>query len=165
MLRPEAWRLIELSEKTPEDAFFDQKETPEIETASEMATQSFKMTCNEMTDNLLDPTFNWSADKKTSIMHLTRIPAFSRMNLDVGGYRQALNAISERHGPSWRMVVELGDEVQAWGVFPGGQSGNPGSKFYDNDVDTWRTGSYNQLFFMKDAFDTSQDIAFSIEIN
>ncbi len=33
--------------------------------------------------------------------------------------------------PSWRMVVELGAEIRAWGNYPGGQSGNPGSKFYD----------------------------------
>ncbi|MEO1258176.1 MAG: penicillin acylase family protein [Bacteroidota bacterium] len=165
MLRPEAWRLIELSEKTPEDAFFDQKETTEIETATDIATLSFKKTCSEMADQLLNPNFDWSSSKNTSIMHLTRIPAFSRMNLDIGGYRQALNAISEQHGPSWRMVVELGDEVKGWGVFPGGQSGNPGSKYYDNDVETWRTGSYNQLFFMKDASDTSQDISYTIEIN
>ena len=165
MLRPEAWRLIEMSVKTPNDSFFDHQESPEVENASDIATRSFKKTCEDMADRLLDPTFNWSSHKKTSIMHLTRIPAFSRMDLDVGGYRQALNAISERHGPSWRMVVELGDNVKAWGVFPGGQSGNPGSRYYDLDVDTWRKGNYNQLFFMKDAFDTSQKIAYSIEIN
>jgi penicillin amidase len=165
MLKPEYWRLIEMTEKTPDDVFFDNKKTAEKETAKEIAIQSFKATCKEMADKLLNPTFNWSSYKKTSIMHLTRIPAFSRMNLDVGGYRHALNAISEVHGPSWRMVVELGEEVKAWGVFPGGQSGNPGSKFYDNDVETWRTGGYNQLFFMKDAFDSSQKIKYSIEIN
>ncbi len=165
MLNPEFWRLIEMTTDTPQDQFFDIKKTEETESASDIATLSFKETCNELADKLLEPTFNWSSHKNTSIMHMTRMPAFSRMNLDVGGYRHALNAISERHGPSWRMVVELGDEVKAWGVFPGGQSGNPGSKYYDNDVDTWRTGNYNQLFFMKDAYDSNQPIKYSININ
>ena len=165
MLHPEYWRLIEMTEKTPNDPIFDIKSTPTKETAKEVAMQSFVETCNELADDLLDPSFNWSKYKKTSIMHMTRIPAFSRMDLNVGGYRHALNAISKFHGPSWRMVVELGDEVKGWGVFPGGQSGNPGSKYYDNDVDTWRTGNYNQLFFMKDAYDSRQKIKYSIEIN
>ena len=53
------------------------------------------------------------------------------------------------YGPSWRMIVDLGDEVKAIGVYPGGQSGNPGSKYYDNMVDTWANGQYNDLNFWK----------------
>lgn len=165
ILKPGNWRLIDMTNTNPTDPIFDNQNTPQTETATEMATQSFQQTCTQLTDQLLNPTFDWAAHKKTSIMHMARIPAFSRMNLDVGGYRHALNAISETHGPSWRMVVQLGDEVKAWGVFPGGQSGNPGSKFYDLDVDTWRTGSYNPLFFMKDAHDSRQPILYSMEIN
>jgi penicillin amidase len=47
------------------------------------------------------------------------------------------------------MIVDLGDEVKAIGVYPGGQSGNPGSKYYDNMVDTWVNGQYNDLNFWK----------------
>ena len=165
ILQPEYWRLIEMTEKTPEDPFFDKKNTPEKETAKEIVIQSFRSTCDELADAMLSASFSWSSHKKTSIMHLARIPAFSRMDLDVGGYRHAPNAISEVNGPSWRMVVELGDEVKGWGVFPGGQSGNPGSKYYDIDIEKWRSGNYNQLFFMKDAFDTRQKIIYSMEIN
>ena len=35
------------------------------------------------------------------------------------------NAIREEHGPSWRMVAEMTRPVRAWGVYPGGQTGNP----------------------------------------
>ena len=31
----------------------------------------------------------------------------------------------------------------------GNQSGNPGSKFYDNFIDTWVGGNYNKLWIMK----------------
>ncbi|MEZ4933661.1 MAG: hypothetical protein R2788_16265 [Saprospiraceae bacterium] len=98
-------------------------------------------------------------------MHLTRIPAFSRMNLDVGGYRQALNAISENHGPSWRMVVELGEDVKKLGRFPAANQVTLEALIMTFDVDTWRTGSYNQLFFMKDGYDTCQKVKYSITIN
>jgi penicillin amidase len=52
------------------------------------------------------------------------------------------------------MVVEMAkDGVKAWGVYPGGASGNPGSPFYDHMVDQWAKGEYNELFFMRNAED------------
>ncbi len=165
VLSPEFWRLIELTETDPTDSLFDIVQTPEKEDAKVIATTSFIESCEELADKLLDPSFNWATHKGTSIMHLTKIPAFSKMNLDVGGYRQALNAISEFHGPSWRMVVELGENVKGWGVFPGGQSGNPGSKYYDLDVEKWRTGDYNQLYFMKNEGDNTYPVLYTININ
>jgi penicillin amidase len=46
-------------------------------------------------------------------------------------------------GPSWRMVVSLGPAgVSAEGVYPGGQSENPASAWYDNLVTLWWDGQY-----------------------
>src|SRR5260221_9416097 len=40
------------------------------------------------------------------------------------------------HGPSWRMVVDWGaGTFQA--IYPGGQSENPASAWYDDRVDKW----------------------------
>lgn len=165
VLMPENWRLFELLERTPSDAIFDNKKTPDKETAKQVVTAAFKTMIEELGPKLADPTFTWANHKKTSIQHLARIPAFSKNDLDIGGYKQALNAISEYNGPSWRMVVELGDEVKAWGVFPGGQSGNPSSPFYTTDLDKWTKGEYNELFFMKDETDNRKPTIYSIEIN
>jgi penicillin amidase len=92
---------------------------------------------------------------------LQALPAFSRFNLPIGGNGNIVNATSQNHGPSWRMIVELGDEPNALGVYPGGQSGNPGSKFYDNMVDTWAAGEYVKLLFMKNADQASDRIIFT----
>ena len=43
------------------------------------------------------------------------------------------------------MVVEMKDEPEAYGIYPGGQSGNPGSKYYDGSVDNWSKGQYYQI--------------------
>ncbi len=46
-------------------------------------------------------------------------------------------------GPSWRMVVSLtAGAVSAEGVYPGGQSENPASPWYDNLVPLWWDGQY-----------------------
>jgi penicillin amidase len=45
------------------------------------------------------------------------------------------------HGPSWRMVVDWGAGTFN-GIYPGGQSENPASSWYENRVDTWWNGQY-----------------------
>lgn len=57
------------------------------------------------------------------------------------------------------MVVDLDPEgVQAWGIYPGGQSGNPGSYFYDNMVDDWISGRAYKLAFLQSADEQNEKI-------
>ncbi|HEY0612555.1 MAG TPA: penicillin acylase family protein, partial [Chitinophaga sp.] len=82
----------------------------------------------------------------TDIRHLTRaLPSFSQMHLYTGGGTHVVNATKANHGPSWRMIVQLGPATEAYGIYPGGQSGNPGSPYYDNSVQDWAHGNYYQL--------------------
>ncbi len=46
------------------------------------------------------------------------------------------------------MIVSLTAQTEAYGVYPGGQSGNPGSKYYDNFIDQWVAGKYYKLWLM-----------------
>ena len=39
------------------------------------------------------------------------------------------------------MIVDFGD-MKGYCLFPGGESGNPGSKFYDNMIEKWAKGEY-----------------------
>ena len=68
----------------------------------------------------------------------------------MGGNGNIINAVTHSHGPSWRMIVHLTTPTEAYGVYPGGQSGNPGSRFYDDYIDSWVEGKYNKLWFMRD---------------
>lgn len=94
-------------------------------------------------------TLEWGKFKDTKVNHLLRLPALSRMHLPIGGGEHMINATKETHGPSWRMIVHLTDEIEAYGVYPGGQNGNPGSKYYDNFIDTWAAGKYYRIVFLK----------------
>jgi len=90
----------------------------------------------------------WNKYQDTRINHITKIAPLSRFNVNTGGGWGCINATKQNHGPSWRMIVHLTDEIEAYGVYPGGQSGNPGSKYYDNFIDTWAAGKYNTLLFL-----------------
>ena len=47
------------------------------------------------------------------------------------------------------MVVHLTPKTEAYGVYPGGQSGNPGSRYYDAFINTWEKGEYYPLWVME----------------
>ena len=93
----------------------------------------------------------WYKVKNTTISHLTKLPALSYDHVKIGGWGNTINAAKNDHGPSWRMVVQMGKEIEAYGVYPGGQSGNPGSKYYASFLDDWSGGKYYRLDFMPNA--------------
>ncbi|MEL6926965.1 MAG: penicillin acylase family protein, partial [Bacteroidota bacterium] len=147
---PETWRTIALMEDNPESRYFDLLETPEKETAVDIARKSFQSMLERVAKHEAEgKKLQWDAYNITRINHLARLPGLSSDILSVGGTGTALNAISRSAGPSWRMVVELGEEVKAWGIYPGGQSGHPGSPYYNSMTDDWANGRYNELHFVK----------------
>ena len=92
----------------------------------------------------------WAKFKGVSVFHLIKtITPFARTGLNVGGWSNTINAMKKSHGPSWRMIVQMNTPTEAFGVYPGGQSGNPGSRFYDHSVNTWAEGKYFKLWMMK----------------
>jgi penicillin amidase len=48
-------------------------------------------------------------------------------------------------GPPFRFVVDLGDLRNSVGLLVPGQSGQPGSKHYDDQIDAWFTAGYHPL--------------------
>ena len=48
------------------------------------------------------------------------------------------------------MVVELGGEPGGYGIYPGGQSANPGSAHYAEFVAYWAAGRHYELNWFAD---------------
>ncbi len=142
---PEEWRLLELLQSTPDLNWFDHKSTPEVEDAQQIVTLAWKKALRQFNTLSASGKGHWSAFQSTDILHVARIPAFSALDLELGGNKDALNAITSTNGPSWRMIVELGPQIRAFGIYPGGQSGNPGSPYYRNFLSTWQNGEYRSL--------------------
>ncbi len=128
--------------------FADDITTPQIENLQTQVTAALKKATINLKKAELENKLEWHKYKATHIDHLAKLPALSRNNLTIGGGTHIINATKETHGPSWRMVVELTTNTNAYGIYPGGQSGNPGSKYYDNFVDQWAAGKYYPLWMM-----------------
>jgi len=149
--KPFTYQTIHLLKTKGDDEFMDIVETPETETAKELFLISFKKAAKSLMDwKAENGDYNWNAYKSTYVGHLLQaLPAFSRFNLPIGGGGNIVNATKKNHGPSWRMIVEMSSPPTALGIYPGGQSGNPGSKYYDNFIDDWAAGNYHNLNFLQ----------------
>lgn len=128
--------------------FLDNINTPQPETLADEATIAFKAAVADLKIAEAEGRLEWAKYKDTKVNHLLRLPAFSRLHLPIGGGTNIINATKENHGPSWRMVVSLTAKTEAYGIYPGGQNGNPGSKFYDNSISDWAAGRYYPLWLM-----------------
>jgi penicillin amidase len=128
--------------------FLDNVATAQTETLPDEITAAFKKTALELKKAELEGKLDWDKYKATHIDHLAKLAPFNRTNLPIGGGVHNINATKQTHGPSWRMVISLTKDTEAYGVYPGGQSGNPGSKYYDNFIDQWAAGKYYTLWMM-----------------
>ncbi|SFF10287.1 penicillin amidase [Chitinophaga sp. CF118] len=146
---PDDYVLLDLIQQEPGNIYFDKRATTPKENASDIICKAFTMAVADYDSIQKKTGVNWGDVHKVNVTHLTNIPAFSRMNIPAAGYPDAINATSNNWGPSWRMIVELGDRPKAFGIYAGGQSGNIGSPYYDNFINDWNKGKYYPLrFFM-----------------
>lgn len=150
LLYPTEWRTCFILRDVPETNYFNLLSTPKKETAWDIIELTFRKAVQRVLAEIIKrPDLNWSNYRNTTIAHLGQIPSFSTKNVYMDGHQNTLNAVRSYAGPSWRMVVELGDTTKASVVYPGGQSGNPGSFYYDNFIDTWAEGKYYEAQFVQ----------------
>jgi len=129
---------------------FDDTRTEPVETLSQLIQSSFDSTLIAFQRDFgaFGETWSLGTARGTDIEHLLGLDGFSRRGLRTSGGPKIVNATGLHFGPSWRMVVSLGPEPKARGIYPGGQSGNPGSYHYDQMVDDWVAGHYYDLLFL-----------------
>lgn len=159
-MMPNRDRTEKLLLKEPGSKWFDNTSTSVIETCGDILNQSFAKTISQLVSKYGKPgkTWEWGNVKETYISHLANIPGMGLGKFKAGGTGSTVNALIDGHGPSWRMVVQMGPQVKGYGVFPGGESGNPGSFYYSNMFDTWNNGKLNELLFMQSANDQANKI-------
>jgi penicillin G amidase len=152
-----------LAEQADTTRWFDNVTTADHrETRAEVVRTSFKATIDSLQKHLgaAPSTWQWAKQKGTDIKHVALLPGFGFDDVVCGGGAGIVNATSERAGPSWRMVVALDPKrPRGWGVYPGGQSGNPGSPYYADQLEYWRTGQLYPLLYLLSATEVSPRIA------
>lgn len=165
LLWPNESALLDAIHKYPGFTYFDNVNTPKIETLADDVTMAFKRAASIIRKADEEGKLEWAKYKDTKVLHLARLDAFSRLHLPIGGGTHTINAANAQHGPSWRMIVSLTPQTEAYGIYPGGQSGNPGSRFYDDFVDNWAAGRYYPLWMMKASEVNDQRVKWTMLFN
>lgn len=151
---PDQFTTTFIIKNYPEHQFIDVDSTNKEETLTDLINYTFRasLASLEQWERLEGKNYTWGNYKGTYIRHLAdlggSLAGFSSYDVQVNGVADAINSTKQNHGPSERLIVEMSSPPQAWGIYPGGQSGNPGSPWYDNMIDLWRAGEYLPLLFM-----------------
>ena len=151
MRYPSRDRMVEMLLNEPNARWYDNIHTSAKESRSDIIQLSFIGAVDSLQNKQgsISDQWKWGKVKGSHVPHLAKIGGFGSKFINNGGSKTSVNAMSETNGPSWRMVVQLGKNVKGYGVFPGGESGNPGSFYYDDMIDTWSNGKLNELLFLK----------------
>lgn len=143
------WRAVQ----DPDGAWCDDRRSQDVvETCDAILAASLRAAYESATSRYGEPGragWRWGRIRTANIYHLTGIRSLSQLDIPIQGGPGNLNPLSGdgTHGASWRMVVELGDEVRARTIYPGGQSGNPVSPWYDDRIPRWSRGELDQAAF------------------
>ncbi|MEY4646415.1 MAG: hypothetical protein RIQ98_251 [Bacteroidota bacterium] len=154
MNRPAIDRTIHLIEHEAQARWWDNVKTKNVkESMDQIIETSFKATLDTLVKKHgpMGPEWAWAKHKQTGVRHLIPgMDALSRLHIPIGGGGSIVNAATTKTGPSWRFIVELSKtgNPKGYGIYPGGQSGNPGSSHYDDLIDTWAKGELKPLLFM-----------------
>jgi penicillin G amidase len=101
-----------------------------------------------------DPaSWSWGRIHTRELENLAQVSGLSygpRADRGDGNTPLAAGGSPSTHGPSWRMVVDWGTHTFS-GIYPGGQSENPASSWYENRVDTWWNGLYAPMLSAEQA--------------
>jgi penicillin amidase len=147
---PEDAVLLELLVDST-NAWWNNRNTERMDDRNDILPEALRLGYQSMVREWGAPGDAWRWDRvhHANIWHLLRIPALSTLDLPVQGGPSTLTPSpgNGNHGPSWRMVVELGAPVRGAGMYPGGQSGNPASSRYDDRVRKWQEGSLDSILF------------------
>jgi len=137
----------------PSSKWFDDVFTPEVEDAYAIIRKSFEATIRMLEKELGGDVNGWKFGRihKLNAKHVLggvlgwlNYPAW-----EAWGWSDCVNNIGAggASGPSWRQILNFKDLDKSLCVIPGGQSGNPFSEHYYDQLRMWLDGKYKRMSF------------------
>jgi penicillin amidase len=154
-IEPKTWRLRELLVERPASRWLDVQATPRgREDAAGLLRRALVVAADTLAARYgWNPTgWRWGDHQRVVFEHLTgseALRALWRGPEPWPGFRSTLSPsqpLRTTHSASWRVVVDFSTTPpRGYGVYPGGQSGNPFSRLYDRHLATYLDFRYYEL--------------------
>ena len=148
---PPIEKTLQLITREPDSKWFDDPTTPDRENFAQLAALAMKDTISVLTKETGSSNpdgWEWRWSRNTRLAHVGKIPGLGDTEIEAPGMEQTIFANQGAHGPVWKMVVALGPTPRAWGIFPGGESGDPRSPYYDNFLKAWSQNQLKELVYL-----------------
>lgn len=151
-VRPSDSRLLQLIADSG-SAWWDDRRTSNVrEDRDQLLARALVAAYDTLVADFGDPAktpWTWGRVAPAKPRHLLRLDGFSAPDTPIDGGRGTLNpsvgSAYGNFGASWRMVVELDKAPRIRAVYPGGQSGNPGSPRYLDRLSLWGSGTLDSV--------------------
>ena len=144
--KPTEERLYALLTGGIDATWLDRVSTDEREDADQILKLALEATVDSLETHYGWDRANWRWGKNHNVVfrHFTRseaLRALWRGPFEYPGFASTLSPARDRqttHSASWRMIVDFStDPPTGYGVYPGGQSGNPFGLDYDRHIETY----------------------------
>ena len=142
-----------LTRENPSSPWFDDVRSQARETRDDILASSFAAAVDLLDRGRGADMSGWKWGK-TNVLRLhsvTQQSPLDRGGIPVRGDEFTLspgaNGGEVTGGASWRMVVDFSDLGHSFGMYPGGQSEDPASPHYDDQMKPWAEGRYLPLYF------------------
>jgi penicillin amidase len=154
---PEVEVLEYLTHEQPNSIWFDDPKTPRRETRDQIMGRAFVKAVQSLREQYGSDLerWRWKYINRLQINSLLDQPLLARNGGPVPGTSFTVNPGGGigpvGGGASWRMIVDFGDVSKSIGVYPGGQSENPASPLYSDQMSFWAKGQYLPLELVGDS--------------
>jgi penicillin amidase len=140
-----------LTREFPDSPWFDDRATAARETRDEVARRSFASAVQSLAKELGGDIekWRWANLNTLRIGSLSGQAELARTGGPIVGTSFTVNPGGDvgpvGGGASWRQIIDLADPSRSVGVYPGGQSEDPASPLYDDQMPLWAKGAYLPL--------------------
>lgn len=140
-----------LTREHPTSIWFDDRTTPARETRDDIIRRSFVAAVTSLGKDFGNDPVNWKWGRfnQLRISSLSGQDELAREGGPVVGTSFTVNPGGDLgrvgSGASWRQIIDLAQPARSVGIYPGGQSENPSSPLYTDQMPLWARGDYLPL--------------------
>ena len=144
--------FLDLITRNPNSLWFDDPDTPELESARDAIQLAFEETIKTLTERAGADIKNWTwgnLNPEVFDHALGAIPVVGNLlnrTSPTSGGRFTVN----RDSTSYRLIADLSDWSNSMSGITTGQSGHPFSKYYDNQLEDWRFVTPHPMLWERD---------------
>jgi len=137
-----------ITRENPSAIWFDDRATPDRELRDDIVRRAFANTVESLKKDVGEDLtkYAWRNFNILKVRSMLPVPELAREGGPVPGDSFTVNPGGDGGavggGASWRMIVDFSNLSTSVGTYPGGQSENPESSHYSDQMKLWASGTY-----------------------